>query len=381
MFFNVIAIIIILLYTALNIYTGKKMILFFKTIWPKFNNKIFWIFYTFIFLSFFIGRIVPKWMASKYIIIIGSVYLGIFFYLIILLLIVEVLKILLKLTKKVTKEFFNSRSFIMKAGSIVTIAVIIVTFLGLFNGMSTIVVNYNVKVDKTVDDMKKLNIVMISDIHMGNIVGEKRVLGIIKQIENLNPDMVLISGDIFDGDYNNVNNIDKIEEAFKSLKTTYGTYACLGNHDIGSTLPQMIGFCKNAGITLLQDEYILVDDKFIISGRRDKSYKDDNGMRRKSMDDMLDKIPADKPLIMLDHQPSAIEEAKECGVDLLLCGHTHRGQLFPINIITKAINIIDYGQMTDERFNAVVSCGVGTWGPPMRIGSRSEITNIEVTFD
>lgn len=332
-------------------------------------------------LAFFIGRMVPKWMGSKYITIIGSVYLGIFLYLIISLLIVEVLKILLRLIKKVPKEFFYSKSFIMKTGSIITIIVFVISAVGLFNGNSTRVVNYNVKVDKTVEDMKELNIVMISDIHMGDIIGEKRISGIIKKAESLNPDMVLIAGDIFDGDYNNVENINAIEEDFKNLKSTYGTFACLGNHDSVSIAPKIVDFCKGAHITLLQDEYVNIDDKLIIAGRNDKSWRADNGNMRSNMKEVIQDVPSDKPIIMLDHQPSSIKEAEECKVDLLLCGHTHKGQLFPGNIITKELNIIDYGQLASEGFNAIVSCGVGTWGPPMRIGSRSEITNITVTFD
>ena len=378
-----ISLVIIFIYTMLNIYLGKKISLYLKTILPKFNSKVFWIIYTPIFLSYVIGSIFRHLKISKYIDLIGAVYLGIFYYLILILLILGLVKLILRLFKIKGKEFFKSRTVIIKTGSAVTVLMLIITIAGLYNGHSTKVVNYDVKVNKTVEGMDKLNIVMISDIHMGDIIGEKRVNHIISQIKDLNPDIVLLAGDIFDNDYDKIENLEAIKEDFKRLKPRYGVYGCFGNHDVGSTFSKMAEFCKEADINILEDEYVVVDDKFILAGRIDESvqYYNGNGPR-KSMEEIIQDADLSKPVIMLDHQPSSIEEAYESkNVDLLLSGHTHKGQLFPGNLITERLNVIDYGQYTKDDFNAIVSCGVGTWGPPMRIGSRSEITQITVTFN
>ena len=213
----------------------------------------------------------------------------------------------------------------------------------------------------------------IRDSHMGDIIGYKEIEEILQKINNLKPDVILIAGDIFDGDYYAVEDIEKIENEFKTLKSKYGIYAVLGNHDAGDSYDKSVEFFNSANIKLLQDEFIEVEEEFIVAGRKDFSSIRRQGNERKDVKSLLENVDTDKPIIMLDHQPSAINEEADNNVDLLLCGHTHKGQLFPGNLITNNIFLDDYGYLKVQNTNVIVSSGVGTWGPRMRIGSKSEI--------
>ena len=235
-------------------------------------------------------------------------------------------------------------------------------------------------INKSQKENKELNIVMISDIHMGDIIGYKEIEEISQKINNLKPDVILISGDVFDGDYYAVEDIEKIENEFKNLKSKYGIYAVLGNHDAGSSYDKMVEFFKNADIKLLQDEFMEIEDEFTIVGRKEISPIGEQGNKRKDINSVLENMDTNKPIIMLDHQPSNINEAVDNNIDILFCGHTHKGQLFPGNLITNNIFLNDYGYLKVKNTNVIVSSGVGTWGPRMRIGSKSEIVNIKFNY-
>ena len=169
-------------------------------------------------------------------------------------------------------------------------------------------------------------------------------------------------------------------ELFKKLESKYGTYAVLGNHDSGKSYEEMVEFFKQADIKLIQDENISISDEFILCGRKDATPIGVQGENRKSIKELLDNVDDNKPIIMLDHQPTSINEAELNNVDLLLSGHTHKGQLFPGNLITNKLFLVDYGYLKVNDLNVIVSSGVGTWGPPIRICSESEITNIKLEY-
>lgn len=142
----------------------------------------------------------------------------------------------------------------------------------------------------------------------------------------------------------------------------------------------MVEFFKQADIKLLQDEFLEIDDEFTVVGRKDISPIGEQGIKREDINAVLEDVNTNKPIIMLDHQPSKINEEAEKNIDMILCGHTHKGQLFPGNLITKNLFLIDYGYLKVKNTNIIVSSGVGTWGPRMRIGSKAEIVNIKLNY-
>lgn len=364
----------------LNFYVGRRILLFLNVFFHNINKFVFWILYVLCTISFFLTYAVPRFKFTKYIKVISGYYMGALIYLLIFILIVDFFILLFKYTEKIPNNELYSQKTISAVGFMIIVMVIGIIVYGSYNAKNIQVKNYSIKIDRYEKLNKSLNIVMLSDIHMGDIITYKDIEKITTKINNLKPDIVLISGDVFDGDYYAVENIQEIEGLFKKLESKYGTYAVLGNHDSGKSYEEMVDFFKQADINLLQDENVSVSDEFILCGRKDATPIGVQGESRKSIKELLDNVDGNKPIIMLDHQPTSINEAELNNVDLLLSGHTHKGQLFPGNLITNKLFLVDYGYLKVNDLNVIVSSGVGTWGPPMRICSESEIINIKLEY-
>jgi len=199
----------------------------------------------------------------------------------------------------------------------------------------------------------------------------------VEEINQLDADIVIIAGDIVDTDITPFIE-KKMAKEFSSLKSKYGTYVALGNHDIMmGDYEKIEEELSNNGVKVLRDEAVLVDDRFYIIGRDDISIERVAG-KRKDLNEIVENIDKGKYKIVIDHTPSSIKDSEDIGADLHLSGHTHRGQIAPANIITNKMFEIDYGHMKKGKLDTVVSSGYGTWGPPIRIGSRSEIVNLKI---
>jgi len=235
-----------------------------------------------------------------------------------------------------------------------------------------------IKINKQVKDFKTLNIVVASDIHMGTIVTNGRVRKLVDMVNGLNPDIILLPGDILDEDLEPVLRRNLGEDISK-LKAKYGVYAVNGNHEFIGGAEEADKYLRNHGINLLRDSVAVIDDRFLIVGREDLSV---NRIRkRKTIDELLSGYNKELPIILLDHQPFKLFEAENAGVDLQLSGHTHHGQLFPFNYLTKKIYEVSWGYKKKGNTNIYVSSGYSGWGPPVRLGSRTEIVNIKLHFN
>ncbi len=223
-------------------------------------------------------------------------------------------------------------------------------------------------VDIPIKDLKgQLSIVQLSDLHMGTIHNSGYLKNIVKMTNELKPDMVMITGDLVDG--SSALNA-KSFSALKNLKPK--TFFSTGNHEEYVDKEKAIGFLKKANITVLMNQMQNYKGTSII-GIDDPG----NGMRRdKSIDDF--KINSSGPVILMYHRPDSFDDAAKKGVDLQLSGHTHDGQIFPFNLITKIFYPRIKGLYELNNSYLYVSPGTGTWGPPMRLGSRSEITYIRL---
>ena len=146
-------------------------------------------------------------------------------------------------------------------------------------------------------------------------------------------------------------------------------------------IPEMDKFFADAGLNMLYDENVeLGDGMFILSGRVDREKAGDGTSDRMSADELLKDADKTKPIIVLQHEPIEFESLAESGADLVLCGHTHNGQIFPGNLIVPFFNENAYGVKELYGSQTVVTAGVGYYGPPMRFGTDSEVTVITVTF-
>lgn len=165
------------------------------------------------------------------------------------------------------------------------------------------------------------------------------------------------------------------------LKSQFGIYAVLGNHEYyGGQIEPYIKEMKAHGMHVLMDQIILLDNEIQIVGRKDRTAESLSAEGRKRVDELLVDVNKSLPIIMLDHQPHHLETIANAGVDVLLCGHTHRGQLMPFHWITSRMFELDWGYLIKGNLHAIVSSGFGTWGPPIRLGSRSEIIELTITF-
>jgi uncharacterized protein len=220
-----------------------------------------------------------------------------------------------------------------------------------------------------------LRIAVAADTHFGLLSGKDHAERLVQEVNALKPDIILLPGDLFDDDIQPFLD-QQIDRSLSKLQAPYGVYATLGNHDRhDGSMQQLIDTLTSSGIRVMYDEAITVDDRFTLVGRRDHS---DSG--RLSLDDVMRGADRQKPVILLDHQPYELDVAERAGVDLMLSGHTHRGQVFPGNLITNLIYENDWGLLRRDEFHSIVTQGYGFWGPPIRLGTRSEIVLVEAEF-
>lgn len=273
-------------------------------------------------------------------------------------------------------EFFTYRNFYIYAIIIFFTLYAILALTGTFNASFSKIKNYEIIIDKYIKE--PINIVMISDIHLGNIIRNKRLKKMVQTVNSLNPDIIAIAGDIVDSNITPFTERNMAEE-FSHLKSKYGTYAVLGNHDLMTkSIDKIIKILSENKVTVLRDDAILIDNSFYIIGRDDITIKLYTKKNRKPLIDITKNLDNSKPLILIDHNPKDIKESYNANIDLQLSGHTHKGQISPLNFVTKRAFEIDYGHLQKNNFNVIVSSGYGTWGPPIRLGSKSEIVVIKL---
>ena len=262
---------------------------------------------------------------------------------------------------------------------VVIVIVGIIVFLGNLNKRDIEIRNLEITIPKKESKLDHLNVVMASDIHLSPIDGEKLLKEIVNKMNSLNPDIVLLAGDIVD-DKAEVLIERNIGDSFNNLKTRYGVYSINGNHEFINEVESCDRYAEKFGINFLRDSSVLIDSSFYLIGREDGAMSQFAGKQRKSLDEIVKDLSEHFPKILLDHTPFRLEQAEQNKIDLQLSGHTHHGQMWPGNLITKMIYELSWGYKQKGKTHYYVSSGAGTWGPPVRIGSSSEIVNIRIRF-
>ena len=220
-------------------------------------------------------------------------------------------------------------------------------------------------------DIPAMTIAMVSDIHLGEQIGADEVERVVSRINECDADIVFMVGDVFDSGPSRVRDIGRVGELISSIKSRKGVYAVIGNHDGGFRGEEALAeeYLESWGVTVLRDDVANVDYIHII-GRRDSIEQ------RKDITQLMELTNEGSCTIVLDHQPADLEAICRAGADMVLCGHTHRGQIFPGCLITDAMFKVDYGMDEDNGCTMIVSSGAGTWGPRVRTGSQSEVVKI-----
>lgn len=371
----IVFIFILTFYGSTNFYIGKRIFQWLSLLFSHINGRIYAGIYIFLAVSVIIGYL-PLPSGIKGIMSwIGAYWIGIYIYLLLLFLVADLVIFLGHRVKVIPSPTPQTIRFY--ASLIVILLTTALVSYGVYNANQIKYVSYDVQTKETTlaTDMK---IVLISDLHLGAVNSEKHLESIVQGVNNLKPDIVCVAGDVFNDDYNAIRNPDVAINLLKRITATYGVYACLGNHDGGNTFDEMVSFLEKSNIKLLNDEYVIIDERLILFGRVDPTpIGGFEGLKRKDITETIASLDTNMPVVVMDHNPSNIEQyGKE--VDLIISGHTHKGQMFPGNLITNAIFVVDYGhyQKDADSPHVIVSSGVGTWAMPMRVGTNSVIVSI-----
>lgn len=389
------------IYILLNIYVLRWGYLWIGNCHHLFQSRIFRIIltviYTLIALTPLTGFLIRKPAFLHRILKITSNYfLGIFMYILMVLFSIDVVRLILKYA--VHASWIQSRIVFAAVGACCICIVIIISFSGIYHAKHIKVTPYKITVDKSAPDMDSLKIVLLADTHFGYNSGAVHAQEIVNKINEQQPDLVCIAGDIFDNEYDAVREPEKISEILRTIRSKYGVYACWGNHDLNEPIlagftfkhkkedskqlkdPRMKRFLQNSNIQLLEDEAVLIDNSFYVVGRKDASLIEKIEEKRKTPAQLTQKLDKDKTIIVIDHQPKGLQDIADAGVDLDLCGHTHDGQTFPGNFTVKFLWENPCGYLQKGSMHNIVTSGSGVWGPAMRVGTDSEICTINLTF-
>lgn len=324
----------------------------------------------------------------------GNYFLGIFLYTLVIILLADFGRILLKYVFHAS--WIHSRTAFTVAGAICALLILLLSACGIFHAKYIKTTSYDVIINKTIPERTSMKVVLLADTHFGYNAGVLHARELVRKINKQKPDLVCIAGDIFDNEYDAVRNPEKLEKTLRGIKSTYGVYACWGNHDLNEEIlagftfkhkdgdlsdikdPHMKKFLEDSNIHILEDESVLINDQFYVIGRKDVSLTEKIHETRKAPAQLTEKLDRDKPIIMIDHQPKELQELADAGVDLDLCGHTHNGQTFPGNFTIKLMWENPCGLLIKDNMTNITTSGAGVWGPAMRIGTDSEICSINI---
>ncbi|WP_078382638.1 metallophosphoesterase [Sutcliffiella halmapala] len=347
-------------------YLGWNVWVYLRVIFEWESPIIYSILLALIAYSYILGRLIKSlsWLS-----VVGSYWFALVQYGLLLF-------PLANLTVYLLNQFpIDERSAIIWTGSITLLLLLLLFIVGTYNAYSPVIRHYEIAISKEIENLKELRIAVASDMHFGKLSGRAHVNRLVKTVEKIKPDLILLPGDIIDDDPKQFVR-KKMGEILKQLQAPLGVYGVLGNHEYyGREIPAFLEEMEKLDIRILMDEVININNSFYLLGRKDKT-----DARRKSFTELVDGLEPGIPIIAMDHQPAELKEAEVSGIDLILSGHTHRGQMAPNHFITRKIFELDWGYLKKNKLHAIVSSGFGFWGPPIRIGSRSEVVEITVKF-
>ena len=344
-------------------------------------KKIFIAFMIAVYLSSLGGMLLFRFAGSGTVIFftIGAYWYGIMLYASLLLLLIDLARLVLRISGHDGSSIDTRYPFLRPAlfGCVALFSLSLMVY-GWINAREIVEERHAMIIEKDAGTLKELNCVLLSDIHIGPMLGPDRVKEIIDRVNSMNTDIVLIPGDLVDGPVEPYTG-NGIGKHFRSLRSRYGVFACTGNHEFFGHADRTADFFRENGVRYLRDEFLVIEKSLVVIGREDLELQRVYGKELAPMRRVMRGVPRHLPMILLKHRP-VFDEAESEKIDLQVSGHTHNGQIFPVSLITRLMydTVWGYGKKGSTRH--YVTCGVGTWGPPVRIGSRSEIVRLHITF-
>ena len=381
-------------YILANVFTAYWLLRWMKEVHPLFRHPavlgVILVLYAFFALSLLTSFLIKRDPVHRILKVISNCWLGMYLYFLGFTAILVLLRFIFAHTA-LTKTWLYSPMGLKAVGLGAILFVTGMCIYGMVHAVHIYTTRYEVPSKKDAH----LKIALVADLHLGYSIGSHQMEEMVEKINAEEPDVVVIAGDIFDNEYDAIYEPDRVADLLAGLKSRYGTYACYGNHDIEEAVlagftfrqsekkesdPRMDEFLKDANITLLRDEGMLIDGKFYLYGRPD-AHRPGRGIEtRKTPDEITAGLDKDKPIIVLDHQPKELQELADAGVDIDLCGHTHDGQMFPGNLTIKLMWENACGYLQKGKMHNIVTSGVGLFGPNMRVGTKAEICPITIYF-
>lgn len=326
-------------------------------------------------LSFFVAMFarnasIPQWLGSA-LNGIGSVWLVFTLYMVMCLLVLDI----------TTVVFYQIRRFLNRFGFLLSLVFVAgVLYSGNVNYKNPQIRELEIDLSsgKDVADTalpvgkKNLKIVALSDVHLGHSTDKEDLAGYVGMINSLLPDIILIGGDLID---NSIVPLweQRMDEELGQLKAPMGIYMVPGNHEYISGFEKSVEFLKNTPIILLRDSVVALPGGLQLVGRDDRSNRN-----RASVEELMARVLEGAPVLMLDHQPYELGLKDSLGVDIQFSGHTHRGQIWPMNLMIDRMYDQSHGYRKWMNSHVVVSSGLSLWGPPFRIGTESDLWVINV---
>jgi predicted MPP superfamily phosphohydrolase len=358
--------------TNLYVYTRLKKLL----AAGRLGQRIFSIIYLLLVIAYPLVELLAHASQArflKYFLLFGYYSLPFLLYLFLLTALGELVLLLNRLLKIVPAQFIHNRKFAMAALGILLAGSMGIVILGRIHYENIKVNEYRIEIPGKSAKIDHVRIALAADFHISDVTEPRLIEKIISKINSIHPDIVLLAGDLLEGDRPGFD-VSRYAALFRRLRAKYGVYASLGNHEYHRVINRT-SFFDLAGIKVLEDRFVIIDQSFCLAGRSDIH----QGIKR-SLDQVLRGAPQNFPIILMDHRPSNFAETLLYPVDIQLSAHTHHGQLFPINLITQLKYDLSWGYKRIQHTHFFVTCGVQTWGPPVRTVGDSEIMLIQVTF-
>jgi|GEM_PF-669704 Predicted phosphohydrolases len=296
---------------------------------------------------------------------------------------------LLPVPESVTR-FFHNRPLV---GSVVLVLILAQVAYGYYQAHTPRETHFSISVNKENNNHpQRLRVVHLTDAHIISYTSRRLYQELVPRINALEPDIIVYTGDIVDRSIKPF--IDKnIPAILAELRPRFGSYAVLGNHEYYGESPTLAAETyRQAGLHVMRDEVLYLEGAGItLIGRDDRTrgsarmeFVQDNDplirTPRASLETLMQEADPATPIFVLDHQPFALDEVARAGADIMFSGHTHNGQFFPFNLIVAAIYENPWGLLKKGDFHSIVSCGLGTWGPPVRTMSYSEFVVVDIEF-
>ncbi|MDO8565864.1 MAG: metallophosphoesterase [Candidatus Moranbacteria bacterium] len=248
---------------------------------------------------------------------------------------------------------------------------LLLSLYGVWHALRPVVKNISVRIPNLPEQWKGETIVHLSDIHLGHVYQASYLEGVVEKVNALHPKMVVITGDLFDGmdGY-----LGSLVQPFNGIQSDNGIFFVTGNHETYLGIEKAFSALQDTKVVILKDEVRDVDGLQLIGISFPKRGEKKDLIA--TLESLRDRFSG-QPSVLLYHAPARVGEVAASGVNLMLSGHTHRGQQFPFRYITHLVHAgYDYGLYRKGDFSLYTTSGVGTWGPTMRIGTQSEIVAI-----